>query len=206
MRKLLFLSVALLGMSGLLTSCVEQIVVNHDFWSRLSKVEQTIWTDDVHYIVVETIIPSGAYTLNGSVLLKHEIFTHLDYESTGEISYAGTYYDYSELETPTPDPRFSELLSLGTTGYQEPQPGKEVQTWKCYQYQYNDVEPEDCIKVDQFKGIDIYLLDDGKSYCYFDNKYRCFALNKMQNEKGNTVYWSALIGTYKYEREIIQVL
>ena len=209
MRKVLFLSVALLGMSGLLTSCDTGDGIIEEFWARLSEVEMVIVKNKYYYESVCTVKPSGAYTLNGQVLLKHEIFCLVDFQNplTSYFDNEGKNggYDNSEFETPTVDPEYSVLLSVYTPGRKKLQAGNEALDWRCYQYKYSGVEPKDCTLVDQFKGIDIYLLN-GKYYCYFDDYDQCYALNKMQDEKGNTIYWSCLMATYKFERYPVQVL
>jgi len=192
MRKLLFLSVALLGMSGLLTSCDDDYTSTEDtyeFWSRINKVEQVIYTDYNDYVKVGTEAPSDAYYLDGTLLLKHEIFVLFEKD-------AWTEPIFDKTERPTPDSRYSELLEYSKDG-------KNLK-WKCYEYEYNDIKPSDCTKVDRFKGVDIYQYN-GKYYCCFDKNNRCLALNKVKDGKGNDIYWSCLLATYKFERYPIQV-
>ena len=200
MRKLLFLSVALLGMSELLTSCVR---VDGDgdveadgtpYWAKLIKIEQVIYTSDKD-VIVGTITPSDAYYLDGTLLLKHEIYVRYTTDQTNFL----LPQDYSDTERPTPDSSFSELLSKDSEG------GKSVLKWRCYQYEYKGVDPSACTKVDRFKGIDIYQYN-GKYYCYFDKNGQCFALNKVKDGKGNDIYWSCLLATYKFDRYPVQVL
>lgn len=193
MRNLLILSMALLGMSGLLTACddLPSSETIYQFWSKLSKVEKLIWMEYADYVEVETVTPSDAYYFNGSLLLKHEIYVYVTDDSWQEGS------DYSQVERPTPDPDYSELIQHSNDG--------KLLGWRCYQYKYKNIEPKDCSKVDRFMGIDIYQYN-GKYYCCFNQDGECFALNKEQDKKGKTIYWSCLVATYKFDRYPIQVL